>query len=566
MACEDNQCTGTSGPQHPVYTTSVNPTNQIAGCTPTPAGGSCPTVEADKSTIAWQLQNSNDSCYVDTLVNENLAIGGADLNVYKLLGIHEQCKTVDVTGKGLPQTNGDAIGYPSFNAFDIYISEWHSLQTGTGVPASAYLGYDFGEIKTNDGARRVYGTEASVRKHITAIAIKQSNNPINRVTRARIERSADGKKWYGVSNVNLPDDDCLNTILFNDSVLMRYWRLRPIDFNGESDDYWGVQTLEMFHNYVATETYNIQDKIFMENRDRDYDKDSQTVKCHYDLLDTTTELSKFGIELPGQSMYCTVSFSSCIAILGRPLIIGDIVEVPSEAQYSSEMKKILKWMEVVDVAWSTEGYTPGWTPTLLRIIIQPAYASQETQDIFGDLAEEPLPDELGLVTNNVGTGNNPNFQDYSDASQTAVELAKEHTPQQGREMSSTIRAWEEDEIKNSMNQGVENLQKIGLNPTGLYAEDAMPPNNKPFTEGETYPENPTHGDYHRLLFEGYSKDVPARLYRYSEAKGRWIYLETDRRAEFDGNKPRLQEFLTAKGKTPHTNILRDDTQKCEDEE
>ncbi len=558
MAFEDS-CKGTSGPDHPEDNGQNKP-----GCTEQADGTFCPDTNQDNRCKPFQLTKNKDSCFIDGLVNESLNIGGADLNVYKLLGVHEQCKTIDATGNGLPLSNGDAPGFPVSNAFDVFISEWRSAQKGTGVTASAFLGYDFGEIKVNDNSRRMYGIEASVRKHITAVAIKQSSNSNNRVTRARIERSADGVKWYGVGIVNLPDDDCLNTILFSHSVTMRYWRLRPIEFNGGATDRWGVQALQLFHNYVATNEDNIQDKIFLENRDRDYAEDSILLKGSYDLIDINTELSKFGIELPAQSLYLTVSFSACVAGLGRPLVIGDIIQLPSETQYSAEMRPIEKWMEVTDVAWSTEGYTPGWQPTLLRVILQPAYVSQETQDIFGDLAENDLADELGLQDK--GDGKHPIFQDYSDVSQEIQEQAKEMVPESGAEGSSTIRAWEEQEVQNAAAQGLNNLNKIGLNPTGLYVEDAMPPNNAPFTEGPEYPDTPDHGDYHRLTYEGLSKDVPARLYRYSTTKGRWVFLEKDRRAEFDPKKPRLQEFLTTPTRKPYGEITRDAPPKCEDEE
>lgn len=562
MAFED-ACKGTVGPDHP------DPTDQNGtkpGCEPNARGdGYCPPTSADKTCAPFQLSTNRDSCFIDNVVNEALNVGGASFRVYKLLGVHEQCKTVDVTGKGQPLSNGDAPGFPATQAFDTFITEWRSLQKGDGVLASAYIGYDFGEIKTNDDSRQMYGIEAQLRRHITALAIKQSSTTENRVTRARVERSDDGQKWIGVTLINLPDDDCLNTITFRDSVPSRYWRLRPVEFNGSTGDYWGVQALQMFHNYTATHISNIQDKIFLENRDRDYADEPFTVKASYDLIDVQSELSRFGIELPAQTIYATVSFSACVAIIGRPLIIGDIIEIPSEAQWSAEMRKILKWMEVTDVAWSTEGYTPGWQPTLLRVVLQPAFHSQETQDIFGDLAEREIPDELGLVEG-YGDGRDPNHQDYSDISQTVIAHARDLVPESGREFTSQIRAWEDEEVQSFQEQAgpyARSLQSIGLNPTAVYVEDAMPPNNAPFTEGTEFPDNPAHGDYHRLTYEGLSRDVPARLYRYSQPKGRWIFLEKDRRAEFDPNEPRLQEFLVSTGRRPHNAVLtREKIEKC----
>ena len=561
----ENACKGQTGPDHPDPNT-VDQTK--SGCVP-PAiegGTPCPETKDDKTCKPFQLSEGKDSCFIDNLVNESLNIGGARLNVYKLLGVHEQCKIIDSTGNGLAISSGYAPGFPAANAFDAFITEWRSVQKGEGVALSGYIGYDFGNIKTNDDTRRMYGTETSIRKHVTAIGIKQSSLAKNRVTRARIERSEDNKQWYGVAIVNLPDDDCLNTILFRDSAPNRYWRVRPITFNGDVNDFWGVQALQMYHNYIATDEENIQDKIFLENRDRDYATEPVLLKGSYDLIDLQSELTAIGVEIPTDTKMVTVNFSSCVALLGRPLIIGDIIEMPSEAQYSAEMRKIEKWMEVTDVTWASEGYTPGWQPTLLKITLQPAYATQETQDLFGDIAEEEtdggLPNALKFIDN---TGRDPHHQDYADVSQTIQAEAKDDVPQHGLESSGTVRAWEEEELETARQQGLPHLQRIGQNHEALYTEDAMPPNNKPFTEGPDYPVTPAHGDYHRLTYEGLSRDVPARLYRYSSSKGRWIFLEKDRRAENDPNKPRLQEFLTAKGKKGLGEVCRDDPKQCEDE-
>jgi hypothetical protein len=75
----------------------------------------------------------------------------------------------------------------------------------------------------------------------------------------------------------------------------------------------------------------------------------------------------------------------------------------------------------------------------------------------------------------------------------------------------------------------------------LYVEDGLPPNGLLYSEGVSFPVSPADGDYHRLTFA--AQDIPVRLYRYSLIKGRWIYMETDRRFEFNKTKPILQSFL-----------------------
>lgn len=535
-----------------------NTDNKQTSCVDFPAGRrSCLSTPKNLTCRPWQLTKQQDNCLVDNFVNESLSIAGADFHVYKLLGTHEQGKLVDVTGKGQPISGGSQPGFLASNAFDIYETQWNSIQTGTdSILASSYIGYDFGFIKTNDNSRRMYSVDTSVRKHIMAFSIKQSNQKNQRVTKARLERSTDGSNWYGVQIVNLPDNNHLNTILSKSSVTSRYWRLRPLNFNGKNTDRWGIQALQLYDNYQPTNVDNIQDKILLENTDRDYDKDYTLLKGYYDIMDVQSELTRYGIELPSLTMFCNFNFSSVVEILGRPLIVGDIVTIPSQAQFSPTMNRIEKWLEVIDVSWGTDGFTPGWVPTLLRIVLQPAFASQETQDLFGDLAEQPIKDQLGLL--NGGDGQNNKYQDYSDVSKSVVEQAQDQVPQMGAESSGTIREWTEDEIQKGTDAGYD-LQQLGQNRIGFQTEDAMPPNNADYSEGETFPTKPKHGDYHRMTYGGLASKVPARLFRYSNKKSRWVFLEADRRQQHNSSgQPVLQDFLTSKYKTNHKKVTKDE--------
>ena len=511
-----------------------------SGCIQTPSGIKCPNTAPSDVCKPFQLSENTDECIIEDYVEESLGIGGATLNVYKMLGVHEQGQLTDQTGNGIAISGGDATNFPAENAFDQYVTAWRSLQKGSGVTASSYIGYDFGIIRLNN-LRTRYGEPKDETRDVATIRIKQVSDASKRVTKVRVERSQDGIKWYGVDVVNLPDCDKLVTVNFRRSVPSRYWRLRPIEFNGGDSDFWSVVALEL-SDYEQTQITNIQDRLFLENRSRDYQTPPIVIKGSYDLIDTQTELSRFGIELPTQTLYITASFKQCVRLLGRPIIIGDIIEMPSETQYSASLEPIKKYLEVTDVGWSTEGYTPGWKPTLLRIIAQPMIASQETQDIFGDLVGQV--DSSGLFDED--DGQHPIYQDYSEISQTIEEQATQEdaTPQRGRDTGNEIAQFSDAQVEAAANIGI-SVSKIGLNPTGLYVEDALPPNGEDFTMGDTFPTSFSDGDYHRLTYSGLAEDVPDRLYRYSSAKGRWVYLETDRRHEFDGNKPKLQEFITS---------------------
>ncbi len=511
----------------------------------------------DQCVKNFRLTDLQDNGLAEHFANEALNIAGAVLNVYKLLGVHEQSKLIDQVGLGKGISGGDANGYPAENAFDAFDTEWRSIQTGyDAITSSAYIGYDFGEIQKISPIRD-YGNRAFRRKLITALGIKQSSREQNRVTRIRIERSDDGIKWYGVDTAELPNDNCLNIVYFKSTVSARYWRIRPLNFLGGKNDYWGVVGLQLYDNHERTHWSNIEDKVFLENRNKEYAKEPLEIRGYYDLVDVQLEINQFGSEAMLQ-LYILTTFQQCVEVLGRPIVIGDIIEIPSEAQYNPDLRRVRKWMEVTDVAWSTEGYTPGWQPVMLRIVALPALATQETQDIFGDLAAEPMPDELNLMSGD--DGQNPNYQDYTAVSHEIENQAGLRLPERGTDANNELRAFSEEDLQEAEGYNITNLQTIGLEGRSLYVEDAMPPNGAPFTEGPEFPENPKDGDYHRLTYEGLAGNIPARLYRYSASKGRWVYLETDKRSFFSRTKPILQELLTSPFERPNDEIIpRDET-------
>lgn len=499
----------------------------------------------------WDLTQDSD-CFIDNVVGESLKIAGAELNVYKLLGVHEQGKLIDLVGKGQSISGGDNSIYPSKNAFFDNSLEWRSIQKGTNVISKSFIGYDFGPIKLNND-RLKYGVETENRKHITTIIIKQGANSKNRSTKIRIERSDNNKDWYGVSIINVPDNNDYNQISFKQSAPSRYWRLRPIEFNGSSNDYWAIISLKLI-DYNKTNENNIQDLLFLENRTRDYANESIKIKGYFDHLDVQTEVSRFGSELPSEIFFINIHFATCVALFGRPLIIGDIIEIPSKAQYDINLNTIKKYSEVTDVSWSVEGYTPNtWRPTLLRIILQPAMASEETQDIFGDLSL--TPDNSGLL--NIDDSKYQSILDINDFNKAE---ADSDVPLSGEDISNlaTIPNDEvsQQQIDNYLNLGIDLPKKFNPPKNGLYVEDAMPPNGEVYTEGDKFPLNPKNGEYHRLVYTGLAKDIPIRLFRWSSIKNRWISLETDRRQQFNSLKPNIDKLLNNENSVPTSKILK----------
>lgn len=516
-----------------------NPLNQTVGdcstastSTTSPCSdGSLVTCPPSESCDLWQLTDSPETCYIANLIDEQLRIAGANINVFKLLGVHEQGSLEDMTGLGAPISGGDLPNFPASNAFDKLITEWRSRQTGAEVLTSAFIGYDFGPIRLDNGRLR-YGVETFLKKEVASIRIKQGCEPENRVTKARLERSPDGEKWFGVAVVDLPDCDGLVTVSVKRSVPSRYWRLRPIVFNGGTNDYWVVQAFQLT-DYEATHISNIQDKIFLENRDRDYADSSIAMKASYTPTDVLADSTKMGFM--SQNVYIfETSFLQTLAKLGRPFVIGDIIELPSEKQYTPSLKPVLKYLEIEDVAWSVNGYTPGWVPTMQRLIAKPVLATQETQKVMGKLTQDV--DSSGLV--DIDDGMSKKYQDYAAVTETIEAEANTMSPLDGIDYANIPKL--SSELKEILEARGKNTKNLDRN-RNQYGIDAMPPNGLPYTEGDSFPTSPKNNDYHRLTYST-TKNIAPRLYRWSKAKEKWIYLETDRRFQIRNDKSLIEEF------------------------
>jgi len=525
------------------------PTEDIGGgCVQTEYGIVCPQNDVCSP---WDLTENTDTCLVDNYVDEQLNIAGAVLNVYKLLGIHEQGSLTDLTTSGTAISSGNLSNFPASNAFTKYKTEWRSAQTGTAVVGKAFIGFDFGPIKLSNGRDR-YGIETSVKRDISLIKIKQGCDAQNRATKVRLEHSEDGVKWYGAGAVSSQDCDGLVTLSFPRTVPSRFWRVRPVAFNGGPDDYWTIQAIQMME-YEKTAINNIQDKILLENRDRDYLTVPLKMKSYFTPIDVQSAASKYGF-YQTETYTIEVSTHQSVAFLGRPFVIGDIVEIPALAQLTPTLSMAKKYLEIIDVSWAVTSYTANWIPTMLRLLAVPAIASQETQQIFGKLTEDI--DSSGLV--DINDGSSKKYQDIMPINDTIKAKANDNVPERGEDHAD-IGTLSPEAIEFGKKHPNLNMNKLNVS-KNIYSKDGLPPNGLPFTEGDDFPAKPKNGDYHRLTYVklGNGKDIAPKLYRFSKRKGIWFFIEDDKRYAFRKTMPFLQDFTDPDTSTV-TDPRREDT-------
>ena len=496
----------------------------------------------DYSTSPCAEKESN---YIAGLMAESLQYAAGPVNVFPLLGIHNQGSTIDQPGDGYPISGGTPSGFNALDAFNVNLAAWRSVQTGAAVTAgAAYIGYDFGTKKawvaTPNPTERYYPT-APVRRQIATVKIKQSTDPLMRSLQARVEASDDGVTWVRVAVINLPNTDQLVVVPVNSNAMYNKWRLVPTFFTGvAANNPWEVVELHLLEETQMTLDM-IEDYTLLENRDRAYCRASTMIKCTYDMLDVQSELAKFGITLP-QTYIFTCSFADMVRLLGRPVVVGDIVELPGEVQYDANLRAIRKWLEVTDTAWSTEGYTMNWRPNLYRFYAQPIHPSIEHKDILGvpgQVNQQQADSDfiLNVLQNDLA----------QKATESIMQVAADLTPQTGEDPQ---------DIQSAMPLLG---PKGGYDGTDMYAEDAIPPNGAPFTSGDTLPDPLGLGDgsYHRQTYTNVPSGIrpPDRLLQWSTTNQRWTVIEINTRVKPESHKKTISRIMGSANKiTPDAKI------------
>ena len=77
---------------------------------------------------------------------------------------------------------------------------------------------------------------------------------------------------------------------------------------------------------------NIQDLLFLENRDRKYDPDVYDMRGVYQVADSEFDLTQFGALLSNDTIFLTFHLNDMVNILGRKLMSGDVLELPHQRE------------------------------------------------------------------------------------------------------------------------------------------------------------------------------------------------------------------------------------------
>ena len=138
--------------------------------------------------------------------------------------------------------------------------------------------------------------------------------------------------------------------------------------------------------YDALNPTNIQDLLFLENRDRVYDPDIYRLRGHYNVQNLDFDLSQFGLFLNNDIIFITVHYNDMIELVGRKLMVGDVIELPHLLDYNPLKETIptalKRFMQITDANYASEGFSQTWFPHLWRIKCEPLVDSQEFTQIL----------------------------------------------------------------------------------------------------------------------------------------------------------------------------------------
>jgi len=297
--------------------------------------------------------------------------------------------------------------------------------------------------------------------------------------------------------------------------------------------------------YDAVKETNIQDLLFMENRDRKYDPDIYTIRGIYNVQDVDFNLSQFGLFLENDTLFLTIHINSSVKTLGRKIMSGDVIELPHlKDEYAlNDYETALKRFYVVeDVNRASEGFTPTWYPHLYRLKLKQIYDSQEFKEIL-DLpadADNPDGDTLRDILST--------YEQEMQINEAVVAQAEADAPKSGYDVSHYYTV-ENDDNGNCVVRAAEDTGKIEAKPNRLGYDGYLlgtsdAPNGAAlFGHGISFPSGAEEGDYFlRTDF------MPKRLFKYDGT--RWIKVQDDVRMTMtntDTRNTRTSSFFNETG-------------------
>ena len=303
--------------------------------------------------------------------------------------------------------------------------------------------------------------------------------------------------------------------------------------------FWKDGTQPVYQNQSAL---NIQDLLFLENRDRKYDTSVYSVRGIYTVNDNDFDMKQFGIFLSADTIYMTFHLNDIVALIGRKIMSGDVLELQHKKDYyplNSDIPAILKRYYVVqDVTFAAEGFSQTWWPHLLRVKLTPLVDSQEYKDILNQILvdNQTDPGNLTPVANYLSTLDKLISINDAIITQAEIDVPKSGTNvndlyiepinpdgSPGDPTGVTV-DYTNMYVNSTMNFADTQATTPDTNVPSYLGGDRIPPNGWPVTAATSFPQSPNIGDY--VLRTDF---IPNRLFRFNGT--RWTKIEDSVRTD-----------------------------------
>jgi len=309
--------------------------------------------------------------------------------------------------------------------------------------------------------------------------------------------------------------------------------------------------------YDAVATTNIQDLLFLENRDRKYDPDVYTMRGIYNVSDIDFDLSAFGMFLSNDTLFLTIHINSSVKTLGRKIISGDVVELPhlkDEYALNDYSVALKRFYVVEDVNRAAEGFSQTWYPHLYRLKLKQIVDSQEFKEILDLPAEEDVPggntlrDLLSTYDKEMQINNAVIAQAEADSAKAGYDTSHYFSLQLDENGNTQVQDTDSDGLPDEMTS----VDREGYN--GYLLGDGIPTNGAPFGHGIQFPSVVETGDYFlRTDF------APTRLFRYDG--NRWVKQEDNVRMTLSNTNTRSTQKGTFVNNTNTSEIGGESTEE-----
>ena len=281
-------------------------------------------------------------------------------------------------------------------------------------------------------------------------------------------------------------------------------------------------------DYTNQSELNIQDLLFVENRDRKYDKDVYKMRGIYQRQDNDFDLSQFGLFLQTGTLFMTFHINDMVDTIGRKLMAGDVLELEHLKDFNAlnqDVPAALKrYYVIADASNAAEGFTPTWWPHLWRVKINPLVDGQEYKDILNTIVDGTADTKTADIMSSYGV--------YMNINNAVVAQAAQDVPKSGYDTSGLYVPMDfvgatADNLLETADENTVTADDSTISPSrkvsGYLVGDGLAPDGLPCGVGIEFPVHPAVGEY--FLRTDY---LPNRLFRFDGR--RWAMVEDSIRA------------------------------------